>query len=104
VSWGAGGVAGREAEISRLGRRHDGYVRHRLGLELDNPRLELRIDAPQERADIEIEERAIVIHDAAGLGPGRQRKERPMLKRLHHVGPGSEPRGEIHFGQSGRGP
>jgi hypothetical protein len=79
-------------------------IGHRLRLKLDDPRFELGIDAPQERADIEIENGAIGIHHAAGLGPRRQRIERPLLERLHHLGPGPYPRCEVHFGQSGCGP
>jgi hypothetical protein len=97
-------MAWREAEIPALGRHHDGKVGKRFRLELHDPRLELRIDAPEQRPDIEIEQRAIGIHDAAGLGPRRQRIKRSLLERLHHVGAGSEPRGKVHFGQSGCGP
>jgi hypothetical protein len=94
----------RVAEIPALGRQHDGNVGKRFWLEFHDPRLELRVDAPKQGTDIEIEQCAIGIHDAAGLGPGRQRIERSLLERLHHIGAGSELRGKVHFGQSGCGP
>ena len=98
------GIAGGEAEIPVLARHHHRNVGHRLRLELDNARFKLGVDAPQQRTHVEIEQRAIGIDHAAGLGPGRQRIERALLERLHHVGPGAEPCGQVHFGQSGRGP
>jgi hypothetical protein len=95
------GAAGREAELVGVWRRHRGDIEHRLRLELDDPRLELSVDAPQQRAHVEIKHRAIGIDDPAGLGPGRQRMERALLERLHDVGAGPNARGKIHFGQRG---
>src|SRR6185437_5999120 len=74
-------------EIARLGPSHDGNVGDRLWPKLDDPRLDLRIDAAQQRTDIEIEHRAIAVDDPAGLGPRRQRVERALLERLNHLDP-----------------
>jgi hypothetical protein len=79
-------IARLEREIGIVGRRHDRDVGHCLRPELDDASFELRIDAPEQGADVEIEQRAIGIHHAAGLGPRRQGIERALLKRLHHVG------------------
>ena len=72
-----------------------------FGRKLDDPRLELRIDAPEQRPHIEIEQRAIGVDHPAGLGPRRQRVERALLERLHHLDARGEPRGEVRFRQSG---
>jgi hypothetical protein len=87
-----------------VGRRHHWNVGHCFWPKLDNAGFELRIDASEQGTDIEIEQRAISVHHAAGLGPRRQRIERALLERLHDIGARAESRGEVHFGQSGRGP
>ena len=85
------GIGRRERVILRFRRRrHHRHVGHLFRLELDDPRLELRIDAPEQRPHIEIEQRAIGVHHAAGLGPRRQCIKRALLERLHDVGPGPE--------------
>jgi hypothetical protein len=77
VGCGAARVAG--SKIAGIGRRHYRHIRHRLWLKLDDARLDLSIDAPQKRTDIEIEHRAIGIHHATGLGPRGKRVERALL-------------------------
>ena len=101
----APGIGRRKGIILRVGRRrHHRHVGHRFRLQLDDPRFELCVDAPEQRPHIEIEQRAIGVHHPAGLGPGRQRVKRALLERLHDIGTRAESRGKLHFGQSGRGP
>ena len=97
-------LVGLEPKIDGLGRRHDRNVGDRLRPELDDSRLDLRIDAPEQRPDVEIEHRAIAVDHAAGLGPWRQRIERALLERLHHLDPRGEPRGEVGFRYAARRP
>jgi hypothetical protein len=92
---GGTGIAG--SKITGIGCRHDGNLRHRLGLKLDNPGLDLRIDAPQQRPNIEIEHRAIGIDHAARFGPRGQRVKRTLLERLHDFGPRSNSRSQVHL-------
>lgn len=101
---GPGIIAGGKAIVACLGRRHHRHVGHLFRLQLDDAGFELRVDAPQQRSHIKIEQRAIGIHHATRLGPRRQCIERTLLERLHHVGSRSESRGEIGFGKRGRGP
>jgi hypothetical protein len=80
-------IVGPESKIRRIiGRRHDRNGRHGLWPELDDARFELSVNAPKQWTDIEIEQRAVGVHDAASLGPRRQRIESALLERLHHVG------------------
>jgi hypothetical protein len=89
------GIAG--SKIAGIGCRHDGDLRHGLRLKLDDPCLDLRIDAPQKRANIEIEHRAIGVDHAARFGPRRQRVECTLLERLHDFGPRSNSRSQVHL-------
>jgi hypothetical protein len=79
--------AGPERKIGIVGGHHHWNVGHGLRPQLDDPCLKLGIDTPEQRTDVEIEQRAIGIHHAAGFGPRRQRIKRALLERLHHVGP-----------------
>jgi hypothetical protein len=90
-------VAGTEAEIVGIARRHRGDIGHGLRLKLDDPRFELSIDPPQKRADVEIEHRAVGVDDPARLRPWGERMERALLERLHHFRPGPNARREVHF-------
>ena len=93
------GLVALEREIRIFRRRHDRNIWHRLWPELDNSRFELGVDAPEQRTDVQIEQRAVSIHDAAGLCPRRQRIERTLLERLHHVDMRAESRCEVCLGQ-----
>jgi hypothetical protein len=96
-------IVGTEGEIGMVGRRHHWNVGHCFWPKLDNAGFELRIDASEQGTDIEIEQRAISVHHAAGLGPRRQRIERALLERLHHVGARAQSCCEVRFGESARG-
>ena len=52
-------IARLEREIGIVGRCHDRDVGHCLRPELDDASFELRIDAPEQGADVEIEQRAV---------------------------------------------
>gem|GEM_PF-6385138 len=80
-----GTAVGPKCEIGTVARHHHRNVGHSLRPQLDDPRLKLGIDAPEQWADIEIEQRAVGIHYAASLRPRRQRIERALLERLHHI-------------------
>jgi len=80
-------------------RLHDGNIRHGFWPQFHDARFELRIDAPEQRSGIEIEERAVGIDHAAGLGPGRQGINCPLFKRFDHLNWGGNPRGEVCFGE-----
>jgi hypothetical protein len=96
-------VAGAEPSIvPRLG--HDGDIRHGFRPELDNSRFELRVDAPQQRAGVEIEQRTVGVHHTAGLGPGRQGVDGALLERLDNLNRSGDPLGEIRFGEVAGGP
>jgi hypothetical protein len=86
-----------------VGGRHEGNVGHGLRLEPDHARVDLGIDAPQQRPHIKVEKRPVGRHYAIGLGPRRQGIERALLQRLHHLGAGCELGREICFRQSARG-
>jgi hypothetical protein len=84
-------------------RRHEGHLGHRFRREPDDAGVDLGIDAPQERAHIEIEQGAVGRHHAVGLGPRWQGIERALLKRLHHLRARGELGREICFRQSASG-
>jgi hypothetical protein len=63
----------------------------------------LRVNAPEQRADVEIEQQAVIIDDPAGLRPGRQGKQRPLFERLHDLHPRRKSGCEVGFGQIARG-
>jgi hypothetical protein len=68
-----------EFVLDVVGGRHEGNVGHGLGLEPDYAGVDLGIDAPQERPNIEVEKRAVGRHHAVGLWPRRQGIERALL-------------------------
>jgi hypothetical protein len=51
-------------------------------------RLDLGINAPQQRPDVEIEQEAVGIDHSARLRPWRQSVERTLFQRLHYFGAG----------------
>ena len=107
-----GGLCGLRLGLGRLplklgldvvGGRHERDIGHGLRLEPDHACIDLGIDAPQERPNIEVEKRPVSRHHAIGLRPRRQGIERALLQRLDHLGAGCELGSEICFRQSARG-
>jgi hypothetical protein len=80
-------------------RRHDGNIRHGFWPQLDDTGFKLRVDAPEQRARVEIEQRAIGVDHAAGLRPRRQRINRALFERLDHLDRCRNPLGEVRFGE-----
>jgi len=60
-------------------RRHDGHVGHGFRREPDNASVDLGIDAPKQRSDVEIEQGAVGRDNAIGLRPWWKRIEGALL-------------------------
>ena len=84
--------------------RHDGDIRHSLRPKFNDSGFKLSVDAPKQRARVEIEHRAVSVDDAARLRPRRQRIKRALLKCLDHLDRGGNPRGKVCFGQVASNP
>jgi hypothetical protein len=82
--------------------RHEGDVGHRLRLKPHDARVDLGIDAAQQRPHIEVEQGAVGRYHAVGLGPWGQGIEGALLQRLHHLGARRKLGREICFRQSAR--